>query len=118
MRSSMMMILFGGVAVLGLMLAGGCGPADPDPAAPADPHEGHDHGDMPAEQAAALANLSPADRELAERQQICPVTRQPLGSMGTPVKITVEGRDVLLCCAGCEGELRANPGKYLDDLPQ
>lgn len=125
MRSSLMIVLLGGLAVLGWMLSG-CGPAGPGAPTPplekpSDPHEGHDHGavDAPPDAIAkALAALSPADRELAERQKTCPVSGEALGSMGTPVKVTVEGRDVFLCCAGCEGELRSNPRKYPDEIPQ
>lgn len=43
----------------------------------------------------------------------CPVTGKPLSSMGPPVRVTVAGRSVLLCCKGCEGELREAPEKYL-----
>jgi hypothetical protein len=120
MRSSLMMVLLGGLAALGLMLAG-CGPAEPDATPPPDPHEGHDHGAVdtaPDAITKALAGLSPADRELAEKQKTCPVSGEPLGSMGTPVKVTVEDREVFLCCAGCEGELRSDPEKYLPRLPQ
>ena len=41
--------------------------------------------------AEALAKLDPADQELAKKQKTCPVSGEPLGSMGTPVKVTVEG---------------------------
>ena len=63
-----------------------------------------------------LTKLSPEDRALAEKQRICPVTDEPLGSMGVPVKVTVKGRTVYLCCAGCEDELKSNPDKYLAKL--
>lgn len=66
---------------------------------------------------AAMASLPPADRELAEKQQVCPVGGK-LGLMGTPVKVTVEGRDVFLCCEHCEEELRKDPAKYLAKLPK
>jgi membrane fusion protein, copper/silver efflux system len=65
----------------------------------------------------ALSQLAPAERALAVRQKLCPVTGQPLGSMGTPVRVVVEGRTVLLCCAGCEAELRRDPARYLAKLP-
>jgi Barrel-sandwich domain of CusB or HlyD membrane-fusion/Heavy metal binding domain len=66
--------------------------------------------------AKTLAKLSPADRALAERQKVCPVTGEPLGSMGTPPAVVVEGKTVFLCCKGCEGALRKNPEKYLPKL--
>lgn len=64
----------------------------------------------------ALAKLSDEDLHLAHRQQICPVTEMPLGSMGTPLKIHVDGRDVLICCKACEGRLKEDPEKYLPNL--
>ncbi|WP_442483366.1 hypothetical protein [Aeoliella sp. SH292] len=66
---------------------------------------------------AALATLSPEDRALAEKQQTCPVTDELLGSMGTPIKVTVEGREVFLCCQGCEDEIKSNFAKYEAKLP-
>ena len=95
----------------------GCG----NQPAPIDPHEGHDHDAMDETSGAhaeALASLSAEDRALAEKQKICPVTGQPLGSMGTPVKVTVEGRDVLLCCQGCVSAIETDPRKYLEKLPE
>ncbi len=65
------------------------------------------------EHSAALAELSPEDRALAEKQKICPVSGEPLGSMGKPYKVTVEGQNVLLCCQGCEEEIKKDPQKYL-----
>ncbi len=60
----------------------------------------------------ADAAPSPADREAARRQAVCPVTRKPLGSMGTPVRVEVDGRVVFLCCSGCEAKYRRDPAKY------
>lgn len=98
--------------------------ADPPQAAGADEHAGHDHGEgdhtahMPAatEVNEAFAELSPEDRAAAEKQRICPVMDAPLGSMGEPFKITVEGRDVFLCCEGCKDKLTGDPDKYLAKL--
>jgi len=98
-------------------------PAPATEAAPAaeqsgDDHAGHDHaaGEEHDEQAEALAGLSEEDRALAEKQKICPVSGQPLGSMGAPVKVTVKDRDVFLCCEGCRGSIVADPDKYLAKL--
>jgi hypothetical protein len=66
---------------------------------------------------AAFQELAPADRPLAERQKLCPVTNKPLGSMGTPARIVVSGQVVFLCCDGCEGALKRDPAKYLAKLP-
>jgi Cu(I)/Ag(I) efflux system membrane fusion protein len=67
---------------------------------------------------AALSQLSDEDRILAESQEICPVTRLPLGSMGTPIKVDVNGRPVFICCKGCQGKLLSNPDEYLAKLPK
>ncbi len=71
-----------------------------------------------AELIAALSGLSPDDRALAENQKICPVTKLPLGSMGTPPKVDVNGRPIFICCEGCRGRLLAEPLKYLTKLPR
>lgn len=84
------------------------------------PHEGagHEHAEASEtdEVRAALAELSPEDRQSAQRQRICPVSGELLGSMGEPVKLDVEGREVWICCAGCEGALRKDPERYLTKL--
>jgi hypothetical protein len=66
----------------------------------------------------ALAKLSPEDRALAEKQKICPVGDSQLGSMGPPVKVKVGDRDVFICCAGCEEELKSKPEEYLAKIPE
>jgi hypothetical protein len=52
----------------------------------------------------AKLDLSPADRAAAEKQQVCPVTRLPLGSMGAPVRIESDSGVVFLCCEGCRAK--------------
>ena len=49
-------------------------------------------------------------------QQICPVSRKRLGSMGKPIKTVIEGREIYVCCSGCIGPLKKNPKKYLARL--
>ena len=71
------------------------------------------HGDMDnSEVEAALAQLPADDQAAARAQKTCPVSKDLLGSMGTPYKVTVNGKDVFLCCQGCEAEIKANPAKY------
>lgn len=112
----------------------GCGSAaDPSQSPPAadqpdagngDDHTGHEHGGgdhaghMPpsTEVEKALAELSPEDRTVAEKQRICPVTDEALGSMGEPCKVHVKGRAVLLCCRGCVTRLMNDPDRYLARL--
>ena len=55
--------------------------------------------DQPAGDGAAKQKET--DRLLIAAQEICPVTGEPLGSMGGPVKATADGRTVFLCCKGC-----------------
>lgn len=62
---------------------------------------------------AALAELSDADRALAETQVICPVRKYRLGSMGAPPKVDVNGKPVFICCEGCREDLLSDPDKYL-----
>lgn len=64
----------------------------------------------------AMAGLSEADRAAALAQKVCPVSGEPLGEMGPPVKVTVKGRDVYLCCENCRKELEAKPDEYLAKL--
>lgn len=58
----------------------------------------------------------PKDAPVAENQ--CPVSGEELGSMGDPYKITYEGREIALCCKGCEGDFKANPARWLARLPK
>ena len=89
---------------------------DADSLPPAD--QAHSSPDETSAITAALAELSPGDCELASRQQICPVTEMPLGSMGTPIKVDVKGRPVFICCEGCRESLLAEPVKYLANVPK
>lgn len=60
--------------------------------------------------AAAMAKLSSEDRKLAEGQRFCAVeSDNRLGMMGAPVKVTVGGQTVFLCCAGCIDAVKADP---------
>jgi hypothetical protein len=61
-------------------------------------------------------SLSAEDRVLAQKQKICPVTGEPLDSMGGPVRVLVNGKPVFICCEGCRGKLLKEPAKYLSRL--
>ena len=39
---------------------------------------------------ANLRKLTAEDRALTQAQKLCPVTDEPLGSMGVPIKLTVK----------------------------
>jgi hypothetical protein len=90
---------------------GSTGGGDAAPAKPAVPNS--DRGEIQE----ALSKLSAADRALAIKQKLCPVTDEPLGSMGVPPAVKLGDRTVFLCCKGCEAELRRNPAAYLSKLP-
>ena len=72
----------------------------------------------PPTAAKAKSTLSPAEKALAKKQRICPVTMLPLDSMGGPVPVKLGDRTVFICCKGCEGKLKQDPEKYLAKLPQ
>jgi len=65
---------------------------------------------------AELAKLSPEDAASAEKQHMCPVTGEMLGTMGAPEKVDVNGRQVWVCCDGCKEDLLASPDEYLAKL--
>ncbi len=44
---------------------------------------------------------------------ICPVSGNKLGSMGKPVSIEHEGKEVKFCCSPCIKKFKNNPQKYL-----
>lgn len=62
---------------------------------------------------AALASLSADDRALATKQKICPVSGEDLGGMGAPLKVSVAGQEVFVCCESCKEPLLADPAKHL-----
>ena len=63
-----------------------------------------------------VASVPLSEMQLAEvaiaRQKICPVSGKPLGSMGQPVVVDVDGGQVYVCCAGCADAVKADPAKY------
>lgn len=89
-------------------------------------HDGHDHSDYADHSSdgskamdkmkAELAKLSPEDAASAEKQHMCPVSGEMLGTMGPPIKVEVSGKEVWICCDSCKDEIEANPEKYLAKL--
>lgn len=77
------------------------------------------NGSTPGATAPAVVpgSLTEEDRQLVAKQKICPVSGEPLDSMGGPVRVVVAGRTVFICCKGCEEQLRKEPRKYLSKLP-
>src|SRR5690606_6737623 len=91
-----------GCAMLSAAMLPGCGSkSEPKPtqgaAAPDSAVKEEPQSDVDRE----LAELSGPDRALAKSQKACPVSGEPLGSMGAPIKVTVEGRSLFVCCEGC-----------------
>jgi hypothetical protein len=98
-------------------LAGCAGPPNPSTAPGVAPAAREP--DAAAEARAALAQLPAEDRKLAEAQKFCAVqTDNLLGSMGPPVKVTVKGRAVFLCCKGCRTKALADPDRTLARLEE
>ncbi|MBT8486079.1 MAG: hypothetical protein KJO43_10905, partial [Phycisphaerae bacterium] len=48
----------------------------------------------------------------------CIVSGEKLGSMGDPVTLKHEGREITLCCNGCVKEFEADPAKFIEKLDQ
>jgi len=69
-----------------------------------------------------VATVPASEQQLAAaaiaRQKICPVSGKPLGSMGDPVAVDVNGQKLYVCCAGCVDAVNSNPTKYAAGRPQ
>jgi membrane fusion protein, copper/silver efflux system len=63
-----------------------------------------------------LAKLPPEDQKLAAEQKNCPITGLRLGAMGVPVKITLKGHPVFLCCSGCVEQAKKDPDKTMKKI--
>ncbi|MGB6220078.1 hypothetical protein [Haloferula sp.] len=49
-------------------------------------------------------------------KDVCIVTGNKLGSMGTPVSMVYEGQEVKLCCKPCVAKFKADPQRYLSNI--
>ena len=69
-----------------------------------------------------VATVPASEQQLAAaaiaRQKICPVSGKPLGSMGDPVAVDVNGQKLYVCCAGCVEAVKSNPTKYAAGRPE
>lgn len=63
-----------------------------------------------------FTSSTPADADAIALQKVCPVTGEPLGSMGNPIKVTGLSQELYLCCQGCVKPLQKDPQKYLVQL--
>ena len=74
--------------------------------------------DVSAKALANIEKLPAEDRMPAKEQKICPITNQPLGSMGVPVAISLDGQKVFLCCSGCIEAAKKDPEKTLKQVAE
>lgn len=93
--------------------AGEASPPPANPMRPASPAKEPSKDDLEN-----VAKLSATDQELARVQRLCPVTDLPLGSMGVPPKILINGEAVFLCCQGCEKRAQRDAEKTLEKVRQ
>lgn len=68
------------------------------------------------EHLAEIAKLPADEQTLAMQQVLCPITKEPLGSMGKPVKVPVDGDSVFVCCKGCIKQVQRNGPKVLEQV--
>jgi Cu(I)/Ag(I) efflux system membrane fusion protein len=63
-----------------------------------------------------VRQLIKVDCSKAMIQRVCPVTGVPLGSMGVPIKMTLRGKTLFVCCKGCIAKARRSPADTLKKL--
>lgn len=115
-----------GLATLGLaamlFVTLGCGHQNPGEKPSDDPKTGDKPAAMTAKEKkieAARAKLSPEDRALVDAQDICAVmSDHKLGSMGVPLKLTIQGQPVFICCKGCKGSAKDEPDATLKTVAE
>jgi hypothetical protein len=76
----------------------------------------HDHGAMKSEKkiAEALKSLPGTEAKQAAAQRFCPLMeRHRLGAMGAPLKVTLNGQSVFVCCKGCVKDAQKAPKETL-----
>lgn len=67
---------------------------------------------LPATGQILIGKPTPADAQAIAAQKICPVSKEELGAMGEPLKLTRDGKSIFLCCKGCLKKVQANPNAY------
>lgn len=87
--------------------------APPEPAAPVTTAPAAAKLPLSAERLAktlaGLGKLTDDDRKRAVAQRLCPVQDKPLGLMGKPLELMLDGTPVFLCCASCLDDAKADP---------
>lgn len=88
-------------------------PAEPTPAGPTPVAPAAAGLPLTAERlakvVAGLDKLAPDDRKRAVQQRLCPIQEKPLGLMGKPIEMSLNGGTVFLCCKSCEDDAKADP---------
>ena len=54
-----------------------------------------------------------ADSVVCSSMRVAGTAGEPLGSMGGPIKVLIDGSSLYLCCQGCVAKVEASPEKYL-----
>lgn len=82
-----------------------------DSAPAAHDHAGHDHAAH--DHGAAAPAAGEAAKVVPYVLNTCVVSGGELGSMGEPVVLVHEGREVKFCCEGCVPKFKEDPAKHL-----
>lgn len=91
---------------------GGCGGGKSPGAAPVSAGAATGSMDHAGGSSAGTA-ASPPAAGLSDGQRTCPVTGAALGSMGSPVPVTLNGQTVYVCCKACVAKVQRDPDAYL-----
>lgn len=71
---------------------------------------------LEADEIAEIKKLPAGEQDMALKQAVCPASGEHLGSMGTPIKVSAEGKTFYLCCKNCEKEVKADPKSVVAKL--
>ena len=109
------------LAVAAMILFTGCSQAAGDAA---EDHSGHNHSshaatDKPAaDQGDKKVEGLPNYVVEPYPMQTCVVAGSELGSMGKPISLVHEGREVKFCCPPCEPKFKEDPDKFLKKIDE
>ena len=107
---------FGVILLFLLAVSMGCARDRPSPKPFSSPvslnsgYAAHDHGATPY---AATAQASNTTETNVVQHKKCPVTGEPLDSMGGAISVDANGQTIFVCCQGCVKSVKQNSAKYL-----
>ena len=81
-------------------------------------HSDHDHGSHMKEGDSAASKTKSNTGDDAYPLEVCVVSGEKLGSMGKPIVLQHEGREVRLCCKGCVEDFNKDPKKFMAKLDE